>query len=162
MTGTVRDLVLRTPIALLPDTPICEAEQHLISSQVQEIYVVNAEDHLLGMIPEVEFLNYRLLGGDGQGRIAALMGPVEFWLTSQASLQEAARYFQQPGRSSLAILEGERFIGQLYRMDLLRLLANGQSDFAMEEIPPTDSCPIPPPKFSYFKQTGELKHLRTR
>lgn len=160
MSGMVRELALRTPVTALPEIPICQAEQQVISGNVREIYIVDEQDRLLGQVPEVEFLNYRLLGGDGMGRIASLMGTVDLTLSAQATLEEAVIAFKDPRYSSLAVLQGERLIGILFRADLLRLLI--EQGTVRETSPLPATFPVPAPKFSQFTQAGEFGRLFDR
>ncbi|WP_437226721.1 CBS domain-containing protein [Planctomicrobium sp. SH661] len=146
MALTVREVALRTPVAVLPETPIADAEQMLISCTASEIYVTDHDDRILGMIPDQEILKYRLLGGDGQGRVAALMTPVTRYLTPAASLIEGARLLSEIPHSSVPVLDGERLIGQLCRSNLLRILSEQQIEPSMDAHP-VPGAYLPTPKF---------------
>jgi len=151
MSGTVREVALRAAVTALPETPICEGEQRLISGDVQEIHIVDEQERLLGRVPDVEFLNYRLLGGDGLGRIASLLVPVEMIFTLETTLQQAALVFKDSRHSAIPVLQGGRLLGVLSRRSLLRLLTDeGIPQSATNPL--TGSPAIPPPKFSYLTQ----------
>lgn len=161
MTRTVRDVALRTPLTVLPDVSICEAEQKLIAGGASEIYVIDADDMLCGVVPDYDLLNYRLLGGDGQGRIAALMSRVDFQLAPSASLESGARLLNQQQHSSIPVVEGGRLIGKLCRSSLLRILAAEGYEAADDLV--SFPTPFPPaPKFALFSQSPQAIRLLAR
>jgi CBS domain-containing protein len=131
---TISDVALRSPVSVSPHLPIRDAEQLLIARLASELYVIDEQEMLLGVVPDGEILKYRLIGGDGGARIAALMSPVTIALEPDASLAEGARLLREHVHASLPVLENGRLIGQLCRLNLLRLLA---------ELGPIDSMGVP-------------------
>jgi len=130
---TISDVALRSPVSVSPDLPIRDAEQLLIARHASELYVIDDQELLLGVVPDDEILKYRLIGGDGGARISALMSPVTIALAPDASLAEGARLLREHVHASLPVLENGRLIGQLCRLNLLRLLA---------ELGPIDSIGV--------------------
>ncbi|SFH69414.1 CBS domain-containing protein [Planctomicrobium piriforme] len=120
---TVREVALRAPVTVLPDLAISEAEQLLISQNASEIYVTDATERLLGVVPDYEILKYRLIGGDGKARISALMSAITVTLEPSASIEAGARLLREHVHASIPVVEQGRLIGQLCRINLLRILA---------------------------------------
>lgn len=89
MALTVSDVVLQTAVTVQSTTPISEVEKRLISSPVGRIYVTDEEERLLGFVADHDILSYRLLGGDGQGRIGTLMASAPVTVTPSTHLTEA-------------------------------------------------------------------------
>ena len=162
MSGTVREVALRTPMTTLPETSICDAEQRLIAGNAREIHVIDHEERLLGVVLDVDFLNYRLLGGDGRAGIGTLMVSPDLTLSPQSTLAEAAVAFQHPSRNTIAILQGGRLIGGLWRTDLMRILIDQDIRLPVPAVLAEEPARIPPPKSSYFTQTGGLGRLFAR
>jgi len=148
---TVQEVALRASTTVFPESSICDAEQRMVSCAASELYVIDEREHLLGIVPDYEFLNYRLLGGDGQGRITTLMVPVTVSITSQTRLEDAARILTEHRHGSLPVLEEQRLIGELCRKHLLRIFLEQGNVVASTPLGPA-SPPVPPPKFSYLVQ----------
>jgi CBS domain-containing protein len=141
---TVRDVALRAPVAIAATTSIREGEQRLISGLASELYVIDEDERLLGVVPDYEILKYRLLGGAGDDPISELATPVRVWLAPTASLQSGSLLLREHVHTSIPIVEQGRLIGQLCRINLLRILAE-QPQAAGESSPA--AAVIPPPRF---------------
>jgi acetoin utilization protein AcuB len=118
----VSDVALQTAITVQSTAPISEVENRLIQNPVSRIYVTDEEERLLGVVPDHDILSYRLLGGDGQGRIGTLMIPPSVTITPSTRLSDAIRLLCQKEIDCLPVVTGERLIGQLCRSQLFRLL----------------------------------------
>lgn len=150
MSLTVREVALRAPVTVSPETLICTAEQQLIAREASELYVIDQTEQLLGMVTDQEILNYRLMNGNGQERIATLMIPVAVSLSPLSGLQEGAQLLREYPYASLPILDETRLIGQLCRSDLLRLLAGQNPESPVDLLEEQVSC-LPAPKFAQLQ-----------
>jgi len=148
---TVQGVALQASVTASPESSVYEAEQRMVSCAASELYVIDDGGRLLGIVPDYEFLNDRLLGGDGQRQVTALMVPVTASITLQTQLEDAARILTSHRHGSLPVLEGQRLIGELCRTHLLRILLERGDDFASPPLNQT-SAPVPPPKFSHLLQ----------
>lgn len=119
---TVSDVVLQTANTVQSTTPISEVEKRLVSNPVGRIYITDEEERLLGIVSDHDLLSYRLLGGDGQGRIGTLMAPPPVTVTSSTRLTDAIRLLCQKDCNELPVVAGDRLIGQLCRSQVFRLL----------------------------------------
>ncbi len=128
----VRDVALRVPLMLQPQTEIRGAEEQLLKHHTSEIYVVDECEMLLGIVPDYEIINYRLLGGDGGAPLSALMSPVQMTLDSNDSLAVGARLLTELKTQSLPVLQQGRVIGQFDRSTLIRILSTADSASAFE------------------------------
>jgi CBS domain-containing protein len=123
MTGlTVRDVALAAPITVGPQSSIGQAEHLLIVNRGTDVYVVDSQERLLGVVPDYEILKHRLLDGNPEAAISTMMTPVTVWLLPNAGLEAAARLLRQHIHASLPILEDGRLIGLLSRTNLMRIL----------------------------------------
>lgn len=161
MATTVRDIALRTPLSLPPDTTIALAEDHLIQAGAAEIFLTDPEERLLGIVPDYELLKYRLLAGDPAAPISRLMSPVQVALPPDAPLEAAARLLREHVHPSVPIVQHGRLIGQLSRNSLLRILA-GETDAPMTLEPEENRPAVPAPKFSKVLQFAQAALSITR
>ncbi|WP_437192083.1 CBS domain-containing protein [Planctomicrobium sp. SH527] len=163
MFQTVRDVALRAPATALPDQAISEAEQQLISHNTSEIYVIDTEDRLLGVVSDHEILRYRLMGGDGRTNIAALMSPVLSSLELTDNIESAARLLKEHEYASLPVVQQGRLIGQLGRLNLLRIMAESGNPM-MGELLSVNHPTLTGPKFAQTSQIAWAipEHSRAR
>ncbi len=119
----VRDIALQAAVMVQPQVEIRTAEQLLISRHATEVFVVDDSEMLLGIVPDLEILNYRLMGGDGQARIGALMSQATAFIEWDDSIEEACRLLKEQPSGTLPVVQAGRVIGQLCRWNLLKLLA---------------------------------------
>ncbi len=151
MIQTVRDVALRASATALPDQAISEAEQQLIAHNTSELYVIDKEDRLLGVVSDHEILRYRLMGGDGRTNIAALMSPVHSSLELTDDIESAARQLKEHSYASLPVVQQGRLIGQLGRLHLLRIFAESGTSL-MSELLPVAHPTLTGPKFAQATQ----------
>ena len=143
MDWTVCDVALRAPVTVQPETTLADAEQVLIRSNASDLYVVDAHERLLGVVPDYELLKRRLIGGDSQRPVSSLMSPVTVSLTPGASLECGARLLREHIHASVPIVDRGRLIGQLCRANLLRILAEIAAAQEHESIEQSDSMTDP-------------------
>jgi CBS domain-containing protein len=135
---TVGDLALAVPVCVDSAILIRDAELELIRQGTGELYLVDEQQRLLGVISETDFLGYRLLGGDGETGVASLAAPAKLTLSPMASLQSAARMLCEFSMARLPVIDHGRLIGVLHRTTLLRMISEGGislSELAEVKIP---------------------------
>lgn len=150
---TVHDVALRSAVTVPPDASIAQAEQLLIEKNASDLYVIDSQERLLGVVPDYEILKHRLIDGDGSNGIASLMSPVKVWLVPTASLEAGAILLREHVHASVPVVDGGRLIGQLCRVNLLRILAEARASAAAEPLP-SETYGVSPPKFLRTAQTS--------
>jgi CBS domain-containing protein len=125
MIKTVGDVALLVPVCVSPTALICDAESDLVRQRVEELYLVDEQLRLLGIVADSDFLRYRLLGGDGETRVSSLAAPAAIVLFAHDSLSTASQKLCESPVSRLPVIDGERLIGVLHRGTLLRILSEG-------------------------------------
>jgi|GEM_PF-6022584 len=135
MIRQVRDVALRAPVMVQPEVTVLVAEQLLIAGHASVLYIVDANETLLGSVADQEILNYRLMGGDGRALIASLMTPVTTVLESTDPVERGFELLKQQMEQSLPVVQQGRMIGQLCRWDLLKLLTEAKLDVGSNLLP---------------------------
>ncbi|HWL07363.1 MAG TPA: CBS domain-containing protein [Planctomicrobium sp.] len=139
MVRQVRDIALQSPVMVSAQVEIGTAEELLISRNASAVYVVDDSEQLLGMVPDQEFLNYRLMGGDGQARIAALMSPVALALECTASIDQVCRLFKEENVGSLPVVRQGQLVGQFSRCNLLKIIVESTTTGEFDILPDLSS-----------------------
>lgn len=155
---TVHDVALRSAVTVLADAAISQAEQLLIEKNASEVYVVDVQERLLGVVPDYEILKHRLIDGDEADAIASLMSPVKVWLLPTASLESGAILLREHVHASVPVIDNGRLIGQLCRVNLLRILAETRASGTAEPLP-SEAHGVSPPKFLRTAQTSIVAPL---
>ncbi|WP_377267671.1 CBS domain-containing protein [Peterkaempfera sp. SMS 1(5)a] len=147
---TVADVMTRSVVTAHPDTPFKELADLLDRNAVSAVPVVDAADHLVGLVSEADLLQKEASLPDPQGRARAgtpthaeqarvtaetaqgVMTADLFSAHPEWTVPEAARAMEQHHVRRLPVVdEVDRLIGIVSRTDLLRVFL--RSDTAIRE-----------------------------
>ena len=126
MEWTVRD-VMTTEVVTLPiNASLADAERLLLDTGAPEIFVVNEDGQLVGLLPDYEFLKLHLTETQ-QGNLESLMTRRFFVIGPESCLIVAARYLREHLHHRLAVVEDLRLIGMVTRSSVISKLAEQQA-----------------------------------
>lgn len=151
MAEYVRDIMDSDPVTVAVDAPVDEVVKALRAHELPGLPVVDAEDRCVGIITEADLVlpddegdlhlpHYiNLFGGtiflEPLGRFeerlrkafastaADMMTKDPETVTPDTSVREAARVIHDSGHNRLPVVDGERLVGLVTRVDVLGALA---------------------------------------
>lgn len=138
MRVTIRDLALTHPLSVHKEVSIDQAVELVTVSGVDEVYVLDGDDRLVGVVPDYELLKAKLLRVPGEQPVETLMSRSLLLLHPEMDVLEAAVLFRDRRCSHIAIVEEGRLMGQLGRRDILKFLI--QYDDQREDDSPIHSA----------------------
>lgn len=118
----VRDLMTTDVVAVAPTTSTRDAARMMFRYRVSGLPVVDAEDHVLGIITEGDFLAMELerVGqGDGPKLVGDVMSHSVLAVSPDLEVMEAARYMHSHGVKRVLVVEDGRMVGILSRFDIV-------------------------------------------
>lgn len=148
--GNVRQVMTRNIYAVSPETDLSTAARLLVTQHIGGAPVIDGKGRVIGVVTlndladpdrghstdHGESMFYRLYGkerhaiGDGgdpttagEGVVADVMSPYVLAIAPDASLADAARVMVNDDVHRLLVLEGEKLVGIVSSMDILRALA---------------------------------------
>lgn len=119
---TVRDVMTREVPTIPSNATLADAERKLLAGGVGELFVLNEDGFVIGVLPDYVFLRFHLSGAEMPGRIESLMTRRFFVIGPESRLCVAARYLRDHLHPRLAVVEDLRLIGLLTRTNVLRRL----------------------------------------
>lgn len=122
----VRDYMDVEVATVAPDMEILEAIDFLIAHHVTGAPVVDADNHVVGILTELDCLKLLSVGNDGdvaQGKVADFMTKNPITLGPNTNIYYAAGVFLSHSFRRLPIVEGGRLVGAITRFDLVRAVS---------------------------------------
>ncbi len=142
-------------VTVLPETKIGEAENLLLDSRVSEVYIVNEQNALVGVVPDYDFLKYHSLRLCPKKVITTIMSPVSKILSLQDSFEKALNIVCENIHPRVPVVDRTQLIGTISRLELITLLL--QSEYTCENSSATDpNQPHPPLAGPKYLKTGEI------
>ncbi|REJ81061.1 MAG: CBS domain-containing protein [Planctomycetota bacterium] len=148
MQGTARDAMSADALTMSAEQPLHKAIERLAADGECDVYIVNEEGALLGIVPDYELLKARLLDASPTQPLAAFMTPAACVAEAETPLCEVAVRLRSCLQRQMPVVENGRLIGRITRTGLLRFLAQQQVSLGTEDAfdPPPRQSP-PPPNF---------------
>lgn len=122
----VRNFMSSLTISLSPETRIDDAENLLWESQLSDVYVVNTEGSLIGVVPDYDFLKWRSINLCGTGRLSAIMSPVSIALSIDDPIEKAVSLLCKNIHSRVPVVDQKKLVGAVDRRCIARGLNNLQ------------------------------------
>ncbi|QDT35359.1 CBS domain-containing protein [Thalassoglobus polymorphus] len=142
-------------VTVLPETKIEEAENLLLQSKVSDVYIVNEQNALVGVVPDYDFLKYHSLRLCPKKVITTIMSPVSKTLSLQDSFEKAFNVLCENIHPRVPVVDQTRLIGTISRLGLISLLL--ESEFVSENASATDpNQPHPPLAGPKYLKTGGI------
>ncbi len=124
-TATVKDIMRKNPLTVQCQTPLNEIVKSLVKTQQSQLPVVNQSNKLIGMVSQVDCHKALLVSGyhcDQPVKVNDIMAKSYPVLNPQERLSEAAIKTQEETADIFAVIEEDRLVGIVKRVDLLTLL----------------------------------------
>lgn len=119
---TVADVMRPQPATIRPNAPLAKAMETICCDEVSELYVTDSLGRLLGILPDYELLKAELGGVPGSELVEDLMTRSLMVFPPHLDVAEAARVFRDCRYTRVAVVDGGQLVGQVTRVDVLRLL----------------------------------------
>ncbi len=132
---TIGKLSLEPTATITSQASLDAAYAQLMAHGTSELWVVDEQQRLIGVLPDYELLKCRLSGEWQANSVATLMSPHVLCYTVDTPMAVAMRDFSSGFRTRAAVVHLGQVIGQLTRASLLRAICDAQS------------TPVPRPKF---------------
>ena len=118
----VRDLMTTDVVAVAPETSTRDAARMMFRYRVSGLPVVDAEDHVLGIITEGDFLAMELQRTDkgvAPATVGEAMSHSVLAVSPDLEVMEAARYMHANGVKRVMVVEDAKMVGVLSRFDIV-------------------------------------------
>ena len=118
----VRDLMTTDVVAVAPPTTTRDAARMMFRYRVSGLPVVDADDHVLGIITEGDFLAMELQRTDegvAPATVGEAMSHSVLSVSPDLEVMEAARYMHAKSVKRVVVAEEGRMVGVLSRFDIV-------------------------------------------
>lgn len=122
---TVQAVMRKHPISVQCQTPLTKIIDTLIESQQSELPVINQKNKLIGMVSLVDCQNALLIGAyhcDQPIKVNDIMVTEFAHFTTKQALSDVAITTQHETANVFPVVENDKLLGTLHRIDLLSYL----------------------------------------
>lgn len=152
---TVRDMM--TPAAVAgAASSVAAARSTLLRWNATELFVVDRNGRLMGVVPDYEFLKAELAGGRGDAPVTDLLSRKVETAEADADISTVLPKLREGWCGKIAVVEGGRLVGKVGRGDVLRLVLHLRSAAAMTEAAAERQIIAEP----HFRKRGRLSPVR--
>lgn len=123
---SLAEVQLEPVVAVSPHDTAADALERLVSSRATELYVVDSDQSLLGIVPDYELLKARLHGGVMETTVERIMSHHVVCFEIDARVGDVLKLFREGQHSRAAVVQGGKLVGQITRTTLLRNLVSGK------------------------------------
>jgi CBS domain-containing protein len=141
-----RDLMTNPVVSVGPDAPVKEAARLLANHGFAALPIVDADDRLLGVITEADLLRNRLLpdprdlihdrppepARTAPPTVAGVMTSEVVTAAPHTHAAEVGRLMVERHLRSLPVVDGDRLVGIVSRVDVLRTIARDDDAIARD------------------------------
>ncbi|WP_426511978.1 CBS domain-containing protein [Dactylosporangium sp. McL0621] len=132
----VADVMTFGAVSVTPDTPFKAIVDLLEAHGVNAVPVVDAADHVVGVVSSADLLPRIEHAGSGKARAAVageLMSAPAITVAGTAPLPTAARIMESAGLRRLPVVDGTgRLVGLVTRRDLLKVFLRSDEEIRRE------------------------------
>ncbi len=124
---TVRDHMSTNLVTFTPDMGVFEAIRKLLSHKITGAPVLDADGSLLGAFSEMDCLRVVLNAAyheEMDGKVGEYMSTDIESVSPDASIVEVAEMFQKSKLRHFPVIEDDKLIGLISRVDVLRALVS--------------------------------------
>lgn len=129
----VRDLMTVNPVSVLTGTSLQEAATQMILAESAEIYVIDQQQKLIGVVPDYAILKHKLMHQHLNDPIDSIMNVQLESLSPEDDALQQAHLFRDRRNSCMAVTEQGRLVGKLSCRDLFRTIMTLDSIESTEE-----------------------------
>ncbi|MEZ5942267.1 MAG: CBS domain-containing protein [Planctomycetaceae bacterium] len=142
----VEQVMIRDVLRVRSDIALANAARILLKFKVPELFVVDEQDHLIGVLPDYVLLRTQLSEPFEELTVASRATTVSYVLRPEDTLVQAAQLLRLNVHRSLPVVSEKRVLGVVTRRVVLRHL------MAPELRIPQTRWQVPRPQFLAFSQ----------
>jgi CBS domain-containing protein len=114
------EIMTRTVVTVSPDTPLTKVIELLIRHSISATPVVDDANTLVGIISEIDLINFALSGEAGNSLVSDAMTREVIAFPPDAPCPAIANCFAQKRLRRVPIVENGKLVGLVSRRDILR------------------------------------------
>ncbi|MCA9017450.1 MAG: CBS domain-containing protein [Planctomycetaceae bacterium] len=160
----VRDLMTVNPVSVLTGTSLQEAATQMILAESAEIYVIDQQQKLMGVVPDYAILKHKLIYQQLDAPIDSIMNVQLESLSPEDDALQLAHLFRDRRNSCMAVTEQGQLVGKLSCRDLFRTIMTLDSiESTNEQSTKTDSpaSSMNPPHLTRYGMRKQLLQLNS-
>ncbi len=124
MTTSVRCVMSKRPATIHPTATAQEALERMVDERLSELYVVDAEGRLLGVLPDYELLKCLLVESLAQRSVGELTCRELSSCDPDTPVESAARLLREGHTRRVAVVEDGRLLGWIGRHEVMVYMAD--------------------------------------
>jgi acetoin utilization protein AcuB len=144
MSETVRDVMCREVVTIHCNATMQQAERLLLAADAGDLYVIDDEGRLLGVLPDYELLKLRLFEPAAPPDMQAVISRNPLAVAPETPLVEAACHLRAHVHPRLPVVDHGRLVGQIRRRDVLQRLSQVADEQAAQRCDGGRSSAAPP------------------
>ncbi len=154
----VRDVMDKQPVCLPREATLTEATQTLLDHDVSQLYVVDDEGCLLGVLTDFELLKAQLISLPGDQSVTAHMNAQMTTVSPSLPVARLAPRFRDSSCRRAAVVEQGQLVGYIDRRTIIQLISMLES-FDAEETQPVqhDGAPSSVSAPRFLQQTDRVR-----
>jgi CBS domain-containing protein len=114
------EIMTRTVVTVSPDTPLTKVIELLIRHSISATPVVDDDNNLVGIISEIDLINFALSGEAGNSLVKDAMTTDVIAFSPDTLCPVIANCFAQKRLRRVPIVEDGKLVGLVSRRDVLR------------------------------------------
>ena len=133
-TSRVRDAMIAEPRSLPAEATAREAGEVLTPAEVRAVYIVGADDELVGVVTRKTLVSRVVARGVSPGEITLreIAEPPYYTIEAETPLDEAFRFIEEHDAERVPVVDAGRLVGVVSRAVLKRRLAEDEDSPADE------------------------------
>jgi CBS domain-containing protein len=124
MRPTVREMMTGDVRTIPCNATLADAERILLEQGLTELFVTDAEGHVVGVIPDYALVKLHLTDAEPPRGLESVISRRFLVIGPESSLGVAARYLREHLHHRLAVVENRQLIGVLTRTRVLEYLSS--------------------------------------
>lgn len=138
----VRDLMTVNPVSVLTGTSLQEAATQIILAESAEIYVIDQQQRLIGVVPDYAILKHKLMHQHLDDPIDSIMNVQLESLSPEDDALQLAHLFRDRRNSCMAVTDQGQLVGKLSCRDLFRTIMTLDAIESTEEQVSESESPV--------------------
>ncbi|MEO1994309.1 MAG: CBS domain-containing protein [Planctomycetaceae bacterium] len=137
----VRNVMDSRPDCLPETTTVDTAVRVLIENDVRQLYVVDTENRLLGVLTDFELLQAQMNTLPCSQSVTAHMNCELTTISPNLPIARLASRFRESRQSTAAVVEDDRLVGHIDRRSIVQLIAMLETFDTDDTLPPNTPQP---------------------
>lgn len=152
----IRDCINPDFVSLKETDSINAGRAKLLEFRVAEIFIINDNNELSGIVPDYDLLKRVWLGANLEEHLCALMSPISLAVTCSDSLETVIHVLSHHVHPRIAVVEDRKLLGTIDRFSVIDLISERESN--EENTTSEHDRKIPSPKYIEYRSQRESGH----